>query len=342
MSPKLGAALGTVKKRGSSRGINGRSRVPIPCSPTTRLPKQSTPERLSEVHPRQRPPPGERRDTKTVGRESAQRRHKNGSELLDGGDRNAAIRSHNRPPMDLHAPSISDHGIHLRRHAIAVGGLTLLLVAAFASDPWAVDHLRLGSDAPARAIANAISRWMDWPWVLGVTALGALVAHFRRAAVPRKGLLSLLIAGALIGGSATLIRSTTGRTRPSAPVSQGWFGPRANGEWLIGRRDYNAFPSGHTATVAGLAALLILRRHRFAPLLVGATLLVGWARIAVGAHRPSDVVASLLLAGILIRPLARRLPNSEPNRTLAPHPQTPPTHTQADAPRPAGEMVWSA
>ena len=239
--------------------------------------------------------------------------------------------------MGSSAPAISTPA-DTRRQAAIVAVLVALLAGAFALDGWSGVHLRLDPDAPVRGLANSISRWMDWPWVLGALLLATLAAHGRGAVAARQTLLSLLLAGAVVGGSATRIRSTTGRTRPSAPVAQGWYGPRVNGKWLIGRRDYNAFPSGHTATVAGIAALLILRRHRFAPLMVGATLLVGWSRIAVGAHRPSDVAASLLLAGILIRPLARRLPAPKAVPTAAPSYDPLP----ATAANPEGGIAWSA
>lgn len=152
---------------------------------------------------------------------------------------------------------------------------------------------------------------MDWPWVLGGLAIATLIAHVRGAAAHRRWFLSMLIAGTLVGATATLIRSVTGRTRPSASssVAQGWYGPRSGGRWLVGVRDYNAFPSGHTATVAGVAALLLIRRHRTAPLAVIATLAVGWSRIAMGAHRLSDVTAAMVLSGLLapqaLRILAR-------------------------------------
>lgn len=183
-----------------------------------------------------------------------------------------------------------------------------VLALALACDPWGVLHLQLPHGSRAREIAGFLSQWMDWPWVFAILGTGALVSQFRGDGSSRRFWLALLLAAGIAGGSATLIRSLTGRTRPSATVTQGWYGPRANGRWLVGVRDYNAFPSGHTATLAGIAALLIVRRHRAAPVGISLTALVAWARISVGAHRISDVVASGVLAAVVISWLEARFP----------------------------------
>jgi membrane-associated phospholipid phosphatase len=182
------------------------------------------------------------------------------------------------------------------------------LGAALACDPWGVLHLQLPHGSRAREIAGFLSHWMDWPWVFAVLGAGALVSQFRGDCSSRRFYLALLLAAGIAGGSATLIRSLTGRTRPSANVTQGWYGPRSEGRWLVGVRDYNAFPSGHTATLAGIAALLVVRRHRAAPVGVSLTALVAWARISVGAHRISDVVASGVLAAAVVSWSEARFP----------------------------------
>jgi membrane-associated phospholipid phosphatase len=59
----------------------------------------------------------------------------------------------------------------------------------------------------------------------------------------------------------------------------------------------SAFPSGHTATMALLAATWALSSaRRFAPVLaLGVAVLVGVSRMVVGVHWPSDVLAGLAL-----------------------------------------------
>jgi len=184
-----------------------------------------------------------------------------------------------------------------------------VLAAAFVLDPAAVMAVTEPVGTPLRAIAGRLGSALDWPWVLGFALLVALVAHLAGNRPMRRTWTAVLVAGAIIGITATTVRSVTGRTRPGAAVEQGWHGPYHEGRWLVGVRDHNAFPSGHTATVAGMAALLLRRRHRMAPLAVALTFLVAWSRMAVGAHRLSDVVASMVLAAVLIRPVEDLFPD---------------------------------
>ncbi len=184
-----------------------------------------------------------------------------------------------------------------------------VLFASFALDPVAVVAVAEPVGTALRNIAGRLGSALDWPWALGFAlfvALGALLTGNRPM---RRTWTAVLVAGAVIGITATAVRSVTGRTRPGAAAEQGWHGPYHEGRWLVGVRDHNAFPSGHTATIAGMAALLLRRRHRLAPLAVALTLLVAWSRMAVGAHRLSDVVASMLLAAVLIRPVEDLLPD---------------------------------
>ena len=186
---------------------------------------------------------------------------------------------------------------------------TAVLATAFVLDPAAVVAVAEPVGTPLRTIAGRLGSALDWPWVLGLALIVVLGARLAGNRPVRRTWTAVLVAGAVIGITATIVRSVTGRTRPGAAVEQGWHGPYHEGRWLVGVRDHNAFPSGHTATIAGMAALLLRRRHRIAPLAVALTLLVAWSRMAVGAHRLSDVVASMLLAAVLIRPVEDLLPD---------------------------------
>lgn len=185
-----------------------------------------------------------------------------------------------------------------------------ILATAFLLDPVAAVTVAEPAGTFLRAIAGRLSSALDWPWVLGFAGVVAIVAHLAGNPQMRRTWTAVLVAGAIIGITATAVRSVTGRTRPGALVEQGWHGLRHEGRWLFGAHAFNAFPSGHTATIAGMAALLLRRRHRLAPLAVALTMLVAWSRMAVGAHRLSDVIASMLLAAVLIRPLETFLPDT--------------------------------
>ncbi len=116
----------------------------------------------------------------------------------------------------------------------------------------------------------------------------------------------MMIAASLAGLSADLLRGLTGRTRPYAQVPQGFYGVRSGSEWLITRHAYNSFPSGHTATIAGFAVPLLLWRRRLAWLVVPVISLVAAARVYLGAHHLTDILAGALLGTLIAVAVFRR------------------------------------
>jgi undecaprenyl-diphosphatase len=129
--------------------------------------------------------------------------------------------------------------------------------------------------------------------------------HVRAGRLVLVVLLSSLVAG-LCG---TVLRSVVGRTRPEARVEQGWYGPRKDGQWIVGRYAYAAFPSGHTSTAAGLGLILFGRRKTAGFAGLAYALAVGWGRFTLGAHRPSDIAAGLVVGGITAMLLWPKLRN---------------------------------
>jgi undecaprenyl-diphosphatase len=69
---------------------------------------------------------------------------------------------------------------------------------------------------------------------------------------------------------------------------------------ILGQPEYaHSFPSGHTAFAVLLAASLLPGAHwALKVLLLLFALWVAWARIAVGAHFPADVLGGALIGGI--------------------------------------------
>ena len=141
------------------------------------------------------------------------------------------------------------------------------------------------------------SHYGQWNWLMVPCILAGAVAWLRRDEAWLRILCVMVIASILAGLGDNVVRATTGRTRPSAPqtIEQGWYGPKANGQWVVINSNYNAFPSAHAAASMGLIAPLLLLRRRAGWLLLPLPILISAARICVNAHRLSDVVAGMLL-----------------------------------------------
>jgi len=182
----------------------------------------------------------------------------------------------------------------------------VLLALAFLADRF-VDALPRAHSSSnfLWIVAHNISKFGDWPFLLlaGV-AVWAGGRFSRRSALAKLGL-ALALSSCLAGLAATTIRSVTGRTRPSATVAQGWYGIRHDSQWLVGKYDYNSFPSGHTGAMAGFVVPLFLgtRRGKIPAILL--LLAMGWSRVFLGAHHMSDVVAAALI-GVAIGVLTWR------------------------------------
>lgn len=146
------------------------------------------------------------------------------------------------------------------------------------------------------ALATTVSRYGDWPELMLLGGAGYLLA--RRAGNVRwqRLLLSAMIASTLAGMAVNASRLTTGRTRPRAEAAQGWYGPHHDGRWLIGKTDFNSFPSGHTATAVGFAGVLLFGAPAWGSIAVAIAGLIAYSRLLLGAHHPSDVVAATIVA----------------------------------------------
>lgn len=78
--------------------------------------------------------------------------------------------------------------------------------------------------------------------------------------------------------------------------------PEAGNEWVVARARCSgrgAFPSSHATNIAGVALLLGWRYRRWAISAALAALMVGYSRVYLGVHYPSDVLGGWILGGLL-------------------------------------------
>jgi membrane-associated phospholipid phosphatase len=172
--------------------------------------------------------------------------------------------------------------------------LSLVTIAFFCDNE--VDRLMPTHPNSAwKSLAVFISRYGDWPFLI----LYAVLIFASAFALANNRLMVLALAMGiscgLCGTTATVIRSLTGRTRPSAHEVQGWYGAFHNSHCLIGNHDFNSFPSGHVGAVVGFAIPLLLgtRRGRFPA--VALSFAVAWSRLFLRCHHFSDVVVAAII-----------------------------------------------
>ncbi len=149
----------------------------------------------------------------------------------------------------------------------------------------------------ARTI-GAISKYGDWPQLMIIGGLGAVLAWRLRRPEWTRILVAAMIASTLAGMLANTSRLTTGRVRPRDEKKNGvgFHGPFHEGKLTVGNSKFNAFPSGHTATAVGFAGVVLFARPLIGILPLLLALLIAWSRMALGAHHLSDVTVSILLS----------------------------------------------
>ena len=178
------------------------------------------------------------------------------------------------------------------------------LWGAFQLDPVVLGAVRKHSTYWSRWVAHQVSVWGDSYGVAALGLLGWWWAQRRDARQWRQLFLIMGICGALGGLGANVIRALSGRTRPNYEAAAGWYGPSKALSFTKSAHAFQSFPSAHTGVVAGFCAPLgwvALRSHRRRRRLLGlsvalsGTALMAWARVWIGAHHLSDVLAAALL-----------------------------------------------
>jgi membrane-associated phospholipid phosphatase len=104
----------------------------------------------------------------------------------------------------------------------------------------------------------------------------------------RRMALACLLAASVAGITANCFRLSLGRPRPHANLDDGFYG-------LQKRAMYHSFPSGHAATAFGTAVPLWFLSPPAGAAATGFAVLVGWSRMQLDKHYPTDILAGMAL-----------------------------------------------
>ena len=122
-----------------------------------------------------------------------------------------------------------------------------------------------------------------------LTSLAASGSKIIRAALVLHQGFYLFCSVALASATVNVVKRLIGRARPTLFDTVGDLHFNV-GVWAY---DYASFPSGHSTTSGAIFAGLALLYPRLGPFFAAFAIFFGFARIAVGAHYPSDVSAGL-------------------------------------------------
>ena len=179
---------------------------------------------------------------------------------------------------------------------LAVATIALMLAGFTTWDQPVLEAVREGAGQSWKGLAQFLSRYGDFPFLLGAgVALLAICLRLRATSWSRI-ITAMILAGILAGLASNLIKLATGRVRPRVEHTEhGWYGPRHEDRWVSLQHDFQGFPSSHAACAFGFFYPLFLSRRGagVAGLIVAAA--IAWSRVQLNAHHISDVAAGAFL-----------------------------------------------
>jgi membrane-associated phospholipid phosphatase len=178
--------------------------------------------------------------------------------------------------------------IQLWQWLLFFAGATVLILASFYLDA-PVQAWMAGQQQPTtRSFMEGVSHYGDWPEHVALGVILLTLAWTRGSKSWMRVFAAMILACALAGAAARVVKISTGRARPSVQTAEAWSGPRLSSK-------HNSFPSGHTAASTAFFVTLILAGWRVGSPLLAIPLLIAFSRMYVAAHYLSDAVAGALI-----------------------------------------------
>jgi membrane-associated phospholipid phosphatase len=187
----------------------------------------------------------------------------------------------------------------------------IVIALGFALDDRAQAALDVLGNPGLKGFAWWLSKSAEGEIIGGIGFLLAVIFFLLRQPRVAGKILFVFASALLIGLVGTILRVLAGRTRPGihAPedVAPGFYGVWHDGHFILGQAAFSAFPSGHAAVAAGLAAAAMLTNRSWGVVAWFYAFAVMWSRVALQWHHLSDVLASAVLAWPLAWALKKHL-----------------------------------
>jgi membrane-associated phospholipid phosphatase len=195
----------------------------------------------------------------------------------------------------------------LARWLVILAGAAVLVWLGFYFDHAVRSWMKEHQNAATRSVMQAVSRYGDWPEHIALGVILLTLAWTRGSKQWMRIFAAMIIACALAGIGARVVKITTGRARPSVQMDSRWKGPSLSPR-------YNSFPSGHTAASTAFFATLIFAGWRIGASLLFIPIVIAFSRLYVGAHYFSDAICGALIGLLAAYLVVHCIPASIENR----------------------------
>ncbi len=179
---------------------------------------------------------------------------------------------------------------------LAVAAIALMLAGFTTWDQPVLEAVREGAGQSWKGLAQFLSRYGDFPFLLGAGVVLLAICLRLRATSWSRIITAMILAGILAGLASNLIKLATGRVRPRVEHTEhGWYGPRHEDRWVSLQHDFQGFPSSHAACAFGFFYPLFLSRRGAGVAGLAVAAAIAWSRVQLNAHHISDVAAGAFL-----------------------------------------------